>query len=86
MFPAVEGMAEKAMAVHRARGIDTSAFLLMTQEKTFPSPVSERGAEINALMKNAIESVLLGQKAAAPALKEANDKINKMLAPRPGSQ
>ena len=86
VFPAVEGMAEKAMAVHRARGIDTSAFLLMTQEKTFPSPVSERGAEINALMKNAIESVLLGQKAAAPALKEANDKINKMLAPRPGSQ
>ena len=80
VFPAIDGLAEQVLQVHRAKGIDASAFLVMAKEQTFASPVSDKGAEITSLMKNAIESVLLGKRQAAPALRDANDKINKLLA------
>lgn len=81
VFPAIKGMAEQALAVHRAKGIDASAFLEMAQSQTFPSPISDSAAEVNELIGNAIESVLLGQTKAGPALAAANAKVRKRLAP-----
>lgn len=79
-FPAINGMAEKAAAaVQRKTGVDASAFLLMAKEQTFLSPIAENAAQVDDLMRGAIESVLLGRQRAAPALKEANDKIGKLF-------
>lgn len=85
-FPAMTGMAERVVEVHRQRGIDASAFLTMSREPTFLMPIAENGAQTEALMKGAIESVLLGRQAAGPALAEANRKINKLFRPRGASK
>jgi multiple sugar transport system substrate-binding protein len=81
VFAAIHGMAEKALEVHRKKGIDASAFLTMAGEQTFLMPIADHGAQIDELMKGAIESVLLGRQAAGPALKEANAKVNKLFNP-----
>jgi multiple sugar transport system substrate-binding protein len=81
-FPAVSGLADEVVALHRRNGIDAQAFVTMSQADTFLMPIAENGAQVDALMKNAIESVLLGQQAAAPALAEANRKVNKLFRPR----
>ena len=74
-------MAEQVVALHKSRGVDASAFLTMANEQTFLSPVADNGAQVSELMKNAIENVLLGRKAAAPALQDATDKINRLFKP-----
>ena len=78
-FPAVTGMAESVVELHRKNDIDASAFLTMSREQTFLMPIAENGARVEALMKSSLESVLLGKKQAGPALKEANDKVNKLF-------
>ena len=81
-FPAVKGLAEQVVDLHRKNGIDASAFLTMAQEQTFLMPIAANGAQVEALMKAAIESVFIGQRAAAPALAEANQKINRLFVVR----
>ena len=83
VFPAINGMAEKALEVHRSKGIDASAFLTMAKDQVFLMPIAEHGAQIDALMKGTLESVLLGKQAAGPALKAANDKINQLFTAKP---
>ncbi len=81
-FPAMNGMAERVVEVHRARGIDAQAFLTMAREPTFLMPIAANGAQTEAIMKAAIESVLLGKQPAGAALRDANEKINKLFRPR----
>ena len=83
LFPAIDGLAAKVVEVHKAKGVDISAFLLMAKEQTFANPISDKGAEINVLMKHAFESVVMGKKPAAATLKEASDKVNKLLSGAP---
>ena len=79
-FPAIQGMPEMAVAaVKRNTGVDASAFLLMAREQTFLTPITDNAAQADGLMKGALESVFLGKQKAAPALKEANDRINKLF-------
>jgi multiple sugar transport system substrate-binding protein len=78
-FPAVHGMAEIVLDVHRKNGVDASAFLTMSREHTFLMPIAENGARVEALMKSGLESVLLGKQAAGPALAETNKKVNKLF-------
>ncbi len=79
VFPAIAGMAEKSLEVQKKKGVDSSAFLLMAKEQTFLTPIADNAAEIDELMNSSIESVLLGKQKAATALKEANDKANKLF-------
>lgn len=79
VFPAIEGLAEKAVEVQKKKGVDASAFLTMAKEQTFLMPIADNGAQVDELVKNAVESVLLGQKRSAVALKEANDKVNRLF-------
>lgn len=79
-FPAIHGMAEKAVAaVKQKTGVDASAFLLMAREQTYLTPIAENAAQADELMKGALESVMLGKQKAGPALKEANGKINQLF-------
>jgi multiple sugar transport system substrate-binding protein len=79
VFPAVKGMAEKAIEVQKAKGVDSSAFLTMAKSKTFLAPIADGGSEIDAVMKSAIESVLVGRSDATTALKAANVKVNQIV-------
>jgi multiple sugar transport system substrate-binding protein len=76
VFPAVNGVAEKAVETQKKKGVDSSAFLTMAQEQTFLAPIADNGSQIDDIMKNALDSVLLGKATAAVALKEANAKVN----------
>jgi multiple sugar transport system substrate-binding protein len=78
VFPAIKGMAEKAVEVQKGKGIDSSAFLTMAKAKTFLTPIADHGSEIDEVMGSAIDSVLRGKAEAAPALKEANAKANQL--------
>lgn len=85
-FPAVHGMAETVVDMLGKKGIDASAFLAMKQAQTFQMPIADNGAQVEALMKNAIESVLLGKQAAGPALTQANEQIKQVFRKRRGAK
>lgn len=82
IFPALDGMAEQSAAVQRQRGVDTSAFLAAAKGNTFLTPIADEAAQIDELMKGAIESVLMGRQKAGPALQQANAKVNALLRPK----
>jgi multiple sugar transport system substrate-binding protein len=80
VLPALRGMAEQAIETRRRKlGIDSSAFLTMASDKTVLMPLGDDGAEIDELIKGAVEAVLLGRADARKALKAANDKANALL-------
>lgn len=76
VFPAIKGMAEKAMESQKAAGVDSSAFITMSKETTFLAPIGDNGSQIDDLMKTTLESIFIGKTDATKALKEANDQIN----------
>jgi multiple sugar transport system substrate-binding protein len=86
VFPAIRGLAEKSLEVHRSKGIDAQAFLRMAQEQTFAMPIADNGAQVEVLVNGAIESVLLGRQPAAAALKQASQKIQQLSRPAAGSR
>ena len=79
VFPAINGMAEKAVEAQKKKGVDSSAFLTMSKEQTFLTPIGDNASQVDEIMKNGIESVLLGKQPAAVALKDANEKVNKLF-------
>nr|WP_315186408.1 sugar ABC transporter substrate-binding protein [uncultured Albidiferax sp.] len=78
VFPAIKGMAEKAMEVQKTKGVDSSAFLTMAKSKTYLPPIADSGSEIDEVMKASIEGVLMGKSDATSALKAANAKVNQL--------
>jgi len=79
VFPAVKGMAAKAVGVQKQKGVDSSAFLTMAQSQVFLMPIGDNGSEISEVMNGAMESVLMGKQTAAVALKDANAKAAQIL-------
>ncbi len=79
VFPAIRGMAEKAVEAQKKKGVDASAFLAMSKEQTFLAPIADNGSQVDELVKGAIESVLLGRQPASVALKDANAKVNALF-------
>jgi len=79
VFPAISGLAEKAVDAQKKKGVDSSAFLAMSKEQTFLAPIADNGSQVDELVRTAVESVLLGQKPAGAALKDANGQINALF-------
>lgn len=79
VFPAISGLAEKAVEAQKKKGVDSSAFLAMSKEQTFLAPIADNGSQVDELVRTAVESVLLGQKPAGAALKDANGQINALF-------
>jgi multiple sugar transport system substrate-binding protein len=75
VFPAIKGMAEKAIGIQMKRDIDSSAFLTMAQSETYLPPIAQNGARIYGIMDNAIQSILLGKESAQKSLSDANKKV-----------
>ena len=51
----------------------------MSKEQTFLTPIGDNASQIDEIMKASIESVLLGKQPATVALKDGNDKVNKLF-------
>jgi len=78
-FPAIHAQDGGRGGDAENRGGDATAFLQMATEQTFLTPIAENAAQAGDLMKRALESVFIGKPKAGPALKSANDKINKLF-------
>lgn len=79
VFPAIKGLAEKAIEVQKGKGVNSSAFLEMAQSTTFLAPIAENGSQVNETMVSALQTVMMGKAEAAPTLKEAGAKVNELV-------
>ncbi|GGJ32286.1 ABC transporter substrate-binding protein [Deinococcus roseus] len=81
VFPATKKGVSNALAAHKKNGADVSAFTKLTQTKgsTFLFPITDNASEINSIMTTALENVYLGKTDAASALRDANEKVNKLF-------
>ncbi len=81
VFPAIQAAADKSLAAHKAKNVDASAFTkeALDPNGTFLFPISDHASEISDIMTPVMESIMLGQTKAAPALKKANDKVNALF-------
>lgn len=81
VFPAIPAAAAASQATAKARGVDVSPFLNQAKAPggTFYFPITDHIAEVNDIMKSAMQSVYLGKTTAAVALKDANAKVNALF-------
>lgn len=80
VFPARPEAVDLAIEAHKARGVDVSAFTkLANAESTFSFPMTERGNEVDTILKTALDKVMLGQGEPAEVLPAANEEINALF-------
>ena len=80
VFPARPEAVELAIAAYAERGVDVSAFTkLAVAESTFSFPMTERGNEVDSILKTALDKVMLGQGEASEILPAANEEINALF-------
>lgn len=79
VFPAINGMTEKTLAVHKARGVDSSAFFVMARSKTFLAPMADHAGEVDHIISNALEAIWIGSGDASTLMKQANEKVNAIV-------
>jgi ABC-type glycerol-3-phosphate transport system substrate-binding protein len=67
--------------VEPMRKVDVSAFTAQATEAngTFLFPVTDFASEIGPIMDATMDSIMLGEKPAADALKAANDEVNALF-------
>jgi multiple sugar transport system substrate-binding protein len=81
VFPAIQSGVEASLAKRKTDGVDVSTF---TQEGldpngTFLFPITDHGSEISTIMGPVMDSIMLGEKKAADALKDANTQVNALF-------
>ncbi|MCG3208133.1 MAG: hypothetical protein FOGNACKC_01735 [Anaerolineae bacterium] len=82
VFPAIQSGVDKALAAHKEKGLDVSAFTkeALDPNGTFLFPVADHDSEINTIMTQTEEKIYLGQTTdVAAALKQANDEVNALF-------
>lgn len=81
VFPAIQSGVEKSLAKRQSAGLDVSAFTKQALDPngTFLFPITDHGSEIATIMNPVMDSILLGEKKAADALKEANTQVNALF-------
>lgn len=76
VFPATREGTKRAIATHRKNGLDVSPFTRHIEERTtFPFPVTDYPADINAIMIPAMQEIYAGD-APVSSLTETNKQIN----------
>jgi len=81
VFPAIQSGVEASLATRKAAGIDVKPFTDegLDPNGTFLFPITDHGAEISAIMDPLMDSIMLGDKKAADALKDANTQVNALF-------
>ncbi|MDN5725159.1 MAG: extracellular solute-binding protein, partial [Propionibacteriales bacterium] len=79
VFPARESGTKKSMAKRAEQGLDVSAFTRHIDEgTTFPFPVTERGADVTALVQPAMDGVYIGSQPVS-SMTEVNSQVNRLF-------
>jgi multiple sugar transport system substrate-binding protein len=78
VFPAIQSGVDASLATRKANGLDVSAYTdeALDPNGTFLFPITDHGAEISTIMDPVMQSIMLGEKKAADALKDANTQVN----------
>ncbi len=80
VFPARANQLQTTIEAYRKKGIDVSAFTdIAKPESTFPFPITDHGNEISAIVKAALDRVMLGDGETADLMKQANQEINDLF-------
>ena len=79
VFPAIKGMTERTLESHRRKGIDSSAFFTMAQSKTFLAPIADHSAEVDHVIRVALETIWIGTPDPAAVMREANARVNRIM-------
>jgi multiple sugar transport system substrate-binding protein len=81
IFPAIPEATDKFVKAREAKSVDVSGFVEQANEKdgTFLFPITDHGAEIYTIMRDAMDRIALGKAEAAPTLKDANDQVNALF-------
>lgn len=53
--------------------------LAFDSSSTFLFPITDHGSDVSSIMDATMDSIFLGQKKAADALKDANTKVNALF-------
>jgi multiple sugar transport system substrate-binding protein len=81
VFPAIKSGADASLAKRKADGVDVSAYTdeALDPNGTFLFPITDHGSEISTIMNPVMDSIMLGEKKAVDALKEANTQVNALF-------
>ena len=80
VFPAIASGVDKAKAKRLAAGVDLSAFTThVEQGTTFTFPIADKAADVEAIMKPAMEEIFSKNADASKVLTDANTKVNKLF-------
>jgi multiple sugar transport system substrate-binding protein len=79
VFPAIPSAVETAEKNFAAKGVDVEAFTVNVKEQTtFLFPITDHAAEIESIMKPAMDAII-GGTAAVDSLTKANEKVNALF-------
>lgn len=79
VFPAIPSSTEKALEKFDAKGWDVTAFYSYLEDgRTFLPPITVNSAEINSLVKPAMEDIYIGNRDAS-SLTALNEQMNAIL-------
>ncbi|HQX74800.1 MAG TPA: hypothetical protein PL074_00715, partial [Thermoflexales bacterium] len=81
VFPAIKSGVDEALKVYKSKGLDVTSFtdLAFDSSSTFLFPITDHGSDVSSIMDATMDSIFLGQKKAADALKDANTKVNALF-------
>ncbi|MBK9715176.1 MAG: sugar ABC transporter substrate-binding protein [Kouleothrix sp.] len=81
VFPAIQSGVEASLATRKEKGLDVSAYTeeALDPSGTFLFPVTDHGSEIATIMTPVMQSIMLGDKKAADALKDASTQVNALF-------
>lgn len=81
VFPSIPAQSQAAAKVHKDKGIDVSAFLDITKDKSSLAyyPITDKANEINAAAQAVIDDIEQGKADPTKALPELNTSINALL-------
>jgi multiple sugar transport system substrate-binding protein len=81
VFPAIKSGVDASLAKRKAEGHDVSAYTdeALDPNVTFLFPITDHGAEISTIMDPVMQSIMLGEKKATDALKDANTQVNALF-------
>lgn len=80
VFPAIKTEVDKAVAKHKADGVDVSAFTSYIKSgKTILYPITDKAPQINLIVQPTLEKFLNGNEDAATVLKDMTSQVNNQL-------
>jgi multiple sugar transport system substrate-binding protein len=80
VFPAIRSEVPRAVAKHKADGVDVSAFTSYVKSgKTILYPITDKAPQINLIVQPTLENFLNGDEDAAKVFKAMNTQVNNQL-------